>query len=36
MGADPIAYAIAHASWIAGSAVQSFSVRKQPKAHGTT
>jgi orotate phosphoribosyltransferase len=36
MGADPMAYAIAHASWIAGSPVHSFSVRKQPKAHGTT
>ncbi len=35
MGADPVAYAIAHASWIAGDAVNAFTVRKEPKAHGT-
>ncbi len=35
MGADPIAYAVAHASWLAGTAVHAFSVRKQPKPHGT-
>lgn len=35
MGADPVAYAIAHTSWIAGSPVDAFSVRKQPKEHGT-
>ena len=35
MGADPVAYAIAHASWLAGDPVHAFSVRKQPKAHGT-
>lgn len=35
MGADPVAYAIAHASWIAGEPVNAFSVRKQPKDHGT-
>jgi orotate phosphoribosyltransferase len=34
MGADPVAYAIAHASWGAGSAVHAFSVRKEPKEHG--
>ena len=35
MGADPVAYAIAHASWLAGDPVNSFTVRKEPKAHGT-
>ncbi|HWK90486.1 MAG TPA: orotate phosphoribosyltransferase [Longimicrobium sp.] len=35
MGADPVAYAIAHASWNAGEPVNAFSVRKEPKAHGT-
>jgi orotate phosphoribosyltransferase len=35
MGADPVAYAIAHASWLAGTPVNAFSVRKEPKAHGT-
>jgi orotate phosphoribosyltransferase len=35
MGADPVAYAIAHTSWIAGSPIDAFSVRKQPKEHGT-
>ncbi|HEX7238799.1 MAG TPA: orotate phosphoribosyltransferase [Longimicrobiaceae bacterium] len=35
MGADPVAYAIAHASWAAGRPVHAFSVRKEPKAHGT-
>lgn len=35
MGADPLAYAVAHASWLAGRPVHAFSVRKQPKAHGT-
>lgn len=35
MGADPLAYAIAHASWIAGNPIHAFSVRKEPKAHGT-
>jgi len=35
MGADPVAYAIAHTSWIAGDPVNAFSVRKQPKDHGT-
>ena len=35
MGADPVAYAIAHASWIAGRPVHGFSVRKEPKQHGT-
>lgn len=35
MGADPVSYAIAHASWIAGEPVNAFSVRKQAKDHGT-
>ena len=35
MGADPLAYAIAHASWLAEHPVHAFSVRKQAKAHGT-
>ena len=35
MGADPVAYAVAHASWIAGRPVHAFSVRKEPKDHGT-
>ena len=35
MGADPVAYAIAHTSWLAGDPVNAFTVRKEPKAHGT-
>ena len=35
MGADPIAYAIAHASWMAGRPLDAYSVRKQAKEHGT-
>jgi orotate phosphoribosyltransferase len=40
LGADPIAYAIAHASAFAaergdGPLVRAFTVRKQPKQHGT-
>jgi orotate phosphoribosyltransferase len=35
MGADPVAYAIAHASWIADRGIDAFSVRKAAKAHGT-
>lgn len=35
MGADPVAYAVAHASWLAGRPVNAFSVRKEPKEHGT-
>lgn len=34
MGADPIAYAIAYAARLEGSALDAFSVRKQAKAHG--
>lgn len=35
MGADPVAYAIAHRSWIEGVPLEAFSVRKTPKEHGT-
>lgn len=35
MGADPIACAIAHRSWLEGKPVRAFSVRKAPKDHGT-
>lgn len=34
MGADPIAYAIAHRSFLEGRPIQAFTVRKQPKDHG--
>ena len=35
MGADPVSYAIAHSSWLAGTPINAFSVRKQAKGHGT-
>lgn len=35
MGADPVAYAIAHTSWLTDDPVDAFSVRKEPKGHGT-
>ena len=35
MGADPVAYSIAHASYLAGEPRDAFSVRKTAKAHGT-
>lgn len=35
MGADPIAYAIAHFSAIEGDIIDGFSVRKRAKDHGT-
>jgi orotate phosphoribosyltransferase len=39
LGADPIAYAIAHASWESGGGgdahLDAFTVRKAPKTHGT-
>lgn len=35
LGADPIAYAICHASADTPDPVRSFTVRKEPKAHGT-
>ncbi len=36
MGADPVAYAIAAASVDLPTPIDAFSVRKQPKDHGTT
>ena len=35
MGADPVAYAIAYASVATGHLIRAFSVRKEPKTHGT-
>ena len=35
MGADPVAYAIAHRSFLEGSPIDGFSVRKRLKDHGT-
>ena len=35
MGADPVAYAVAAASFGTGLVVDAFSVRKEAKAHGT-
>jgi orotate phosphoribosyltransferase len=35
LGADPVSYAIAHASALAGTPIRSFTVRKEAKAHGT-
>jgi orotate phosphoribosyltransferase len=35
LGADPVAYAIAHAARLAGTALDAFTVRKQAKDHGT-
>lgn len=35
MGADPVAYAIAHRSCMEGSPIDGFSVRKRAKDHGT-
>ncbi|HWQ69664.1 MAG TPA: orotate phosphoribosyltransferase [Patescibacteria group bacterium] len=35
LGADPIAYAVAYHSALQGSPIQAFSVRKEPKGHGT-
>jgi orotate phosphoribosyltransferase len=35
LGADPVAYAIAAASFLAGDPIDAFSVRKDPKGHGT-
>lgn len=34
MGADPVAYAIAHRSYLDGRPLDAFSVRKEPKGHG--
>jgi len=35
LGADPVAYAIAHAATLEGRQLDAFTVRKQPKVHGT-
>lgn len=35
LGADPVAYAIAHAATLDGRELDAFTVRKQPKDHGT-
>lgn len=35
LGADPVAYAMAHAAADGGAALDAFTVRKQPKDHGT-
>lgn len=35
MGADPVAYAIAAASWGTDLTIDAFSVRKEAKGHGT-
>jgi orotate phosphoribosyltransferase len=35
LGADPVAYAIAAASFVAGPALDAFTVRKEAKQHGT-
>jgi orotate phosphoribosyltransferase len=35
LGADPVSYAIAYASALAGPSLRAFTVRKEAKAHGT-
>ncbi|CAN5615483.1 orotate phosphoribosyltransferase [soil metagenome] len=35
LGADPVAYAIAHAAAAGGRTIDAFTVRKEAKAHGT-
>lgn len=35
LGADPLASAVAYASFLAGEPVDAFIVRKEPKGHGT-
>ena len=35
LGADPVSYAIAYASALAGTPLRAFTVRKEAKAHGT-
>jgi orotate phosphoribosyltransferase len=35
LGADPVAYAIAYASGLSLRSVRAFTVRKEPKSHGT-
>lgn len=34
LGADPVAYALAHAAAASGRALDAFTVRKEPKEHG--
>jgi len=34
LGADPVAYAVAHAAALAGRDLDAFTVRKEPKGHG--
>ena len=35
LGADPVAYAIAYASGLSTQSIRAFTVRKEPKSHGT-
>jgi orotate phosphoribosyltransferase len=35
LGADPVAYAIAHAAGRVGRSLDAFTIRKEPKEHGT-
>ena len=35
LGADPVSFAIAHASALAGTPIRAFTVRKEAKSHGT-
>lgn len=35
LGADPVSYAIAYASALAGTPIRAFTVRKEAKTHGT-
>lgn len=35
LGADPLASAVAHTSYLAGTELPAFIVRKEPKGHGT-
>lgn len=35
LGADPVSYAIAHASALANAPIRAFTVRKEAKTHGT-
>ena len=34
LGADPVAYAIAHRSWMEGDPIEAFTIRKQTKTYG--
>jgi orotate phosphoribosyltransferase len=35
MGADPISFAVAHTFHLNGKSIEGFSIRKEPKGHGT-